>query len=318
MMLPLRLNLSVPMRTSSSQRPVDLPSSQGVRHTVSQSCESDHLGKRQSSMLEPNLTLQPIGILRSSRQVKFDTPHQPEESVPERHLLELAPHCNFEQALQDLSGFSRIWLIWWFHRNARWRPLVLPPRGPAQRRGLFATRSPHRPNPIGLTSVRLLGVEGRSLVLGSSDLVDGTPVFDIKPYVTGYDSFPDECNGWIDEVDELQASPPEFSVNLTEGALVQAEWLKTHWQIDFRPRLIELLSRDPSLHRTRRITRRGPDRFAIGCGAWRAVFTVKEQAVTIHGLEAGYPLRFLHDPAQTGPLPDKAAQLAYHAQWPQE
>ncbi len=269
-------------------------------------------------MLEPSLTLHPIGFLRTTRRVKFDAPHQPEESIPEHHVLELAPDRGFEQALQDLAGFSRIWLVWWFHRNTPWRPLVLPPRGPARRRGLFATRSPHRPNPIGITPVQLLGIEGRSLTLGPCDLVDGTPVFDIKPYVTGYDSFPEESNGWIDEVDALHASPPEYSVDLTDHALVQAEWLRSRWQIDFRPRLVELLSRDPSVHRTRRITRRPPDRFAIGCGAWRAVFSVTGQAVTVLSLEAGYPLRFLHDPARSDRMPDRAALLAYHEQWPQE
>jgi tRNA (Thr-GGU) A37 N-methylase len=67
-----------------------------------------------------------------------------------------------EQALQDVAGFDRVWLLWWFHRNETWRPLVLPPRGPSQRRGVFATRSPHRTNPLGMTPVRLLGVEARA------------------------------------------------------------------------------------------------------------------------------------------------------------
>ena len=269
-------------------------------------------------MSDPSLTLQPIGFIRTHKQVKFQTPHQPTESVPESSVLELLPDCHYEEALSDLAGFSRIWLVWWFHRNSPWRPMVLPPRGPSQRRGVFATRSPHRPNPIGITPVQLLGIQGRVLTLGPCDLMDGTPVFDIKPYIAAYDSFPEETNGWIDEVDALHAGPPTFSVTLSDHAVVQAEWLWTHWQIDFRPRLIELLSRDPSPHRTRRITRREPDGFMIGCGAWRAIFSVSEKAITILRLEAAYPLRFLNDPHKTGHMPDRAAQLAYHAQWPQE
>jgi tRNA-Thr(GGU) m(6)t(6)A37 methyltransferase TsaA len=149
------------------------------------------------------LTLQPIGYIRTGKQVKFQALHQPSEQQPEHNLLELLPDQNYEQALRDLAGFSRVWLVWWFHRNTTWRTQVIPPRGPAQSRGVFATRSPHRPNPIGLTPVQLIAIEGRTLILGECDLVDGTPVFDLKPYVPAYDSFPDERAGWIDAVDAL-------------------------------------------------------------------------------------------------------------------
>ena len=88
---------------------------------------------------DPSLTLRPIGYVRSGKHVKFQTLHQPAESAEERSLIELLPDQDYELALRDLAGFSRIWLVWWFHKNPNWRPLVLPPRGPAQRRGLFAT-----------------------------------------------------------------------------------------------------------------------------------------------------------------------------------
>ena len=90
------------------------------------------------------LTLQPIGYIRTGKQVKFQALHQPSEQQPEHNLLELLPDQNYEQALRDLSGFSRVWLVWWFHRNTTWRTQVIPPRGPAQSRGVFATRSPQR------------------------------------------------------------------------------------------------------------------------------------------------------------------------------
>lgn len=270
------------------------------------------------SGLHPTLTLTPIGFIRTPKQVKFQARHQPAEAQAEHNHLELLPDCGYESALQDLAGFSRVWLVWWFHRNTTWRPLVLPPRGPAQRRGVFATRSPHRPNPLGLTPVQLLGIKGRVLTLGPCDLVDGTPVFDIKPYITTYDAFPGEKNGWIEEVDALLAIPPAYTVEFAPLATAQAEWLLKHWAIDFRERLVELLARDPSVHRTRRITRRGTDQRVIGCGAWRAIFTVQDKLVTVRALEAAYPLRFLRDPARAGGMPDEQAQLAYHAQWPQE
>lgn len=261
-----------------------------------------------------HLTLQPIGFIHTQKQVKFQARHQPVESVPEQNVLELLPDCRYEEALQDLEGFSRVWLVWWFHRNPEWRPKVLPPRGPAIRRGVFATRSPHRPNPLGITPVQLIRIEGRKLFLGACDLVDGTPVFDIKPYIPAYDIFPGESAGWIDAVDAALSEPPRYTVAYAPLAETQAEWLQKNWDIDFRPRMGELLSRDPGMHRGRRITRRSPGLFVIGCGAWRATFTVEKTLVTVQQLEAGYARRFLSDPAREG-ISDREAQLAFTEVW---
>jgi tRNA-Thr(GGU) m(6)t(6)A37 methyltransferase TsaA len=266
--------------------------------------------------MTPSLTLHPIGFIRSPKQVKFQARHQPLEAESDTSVLELVAGQNHELALRDLAGFSRIWLVWWFHRNTTWRPLVLPPRGPAQRRGVFATRSPHRPNPLGLTPVQLLAVERRRLILGPCDLVDGTPVFDIKPYIPAYDAFPDAKAGWHDEVDAALQAPPRFTVQFSALATEQAEWLLAGWGVDFRPRMTELLSRDPSPHRSRRIRRRGHGaRWEIGCGAWRGFFQVEDQTVTVLTLDAAYPLRFLND-LTLEDIPDRAAQLAFLARWP--
>jgi tRNA-Thr(GGU) m(6)t(6)A37 methyltransferase TsaA len=265
--------------------------------------------------LPPSLILQPIGFIATPQSLKFHARHQPSDGAEERNVLELLPDCDYEHALQDVAGFERIWLIWWFHRNPNWRPLVLPPRGPAQRRGVFSTRSPHRPNPLGMTPVRLLGVEGRRLILGPCDLVDGTPVFDIKPYVPAYDSFPDARAGWIDAVDAELRQPGRFTVELSAHATEQRQWLWENWAIEFIPRMTELLTRDPTPHRTRRIKRRGDGAFEIGCGAWRAVFSVSGETVTVLALEPAYPLRFLHREGYDQ-VPDRDAQLAFMERWP--
>lgn len=260
------------------------------------------------------LSIQPIGYIRTGKRVKFDALHQPEESAREQHVLELVPGCGYEDGLRDLAGFSRIWLIWWFHRNTTWRPMVLPPRGPAMRRGVFATRSPHRPNPLGITPVQLLAVEKGRLILGPCDLVDGTPVFDIKPYIPAYDAFPEERSGWTGEVDAALTAPPRYTVEWSAPALAQAEWLAREWQVDFRPRLDELLSRDPTPHRTRRIRRRPDNTFQIGCGGWLAGFTLSGDTVLVTGLEPGYPARLL-DQAEHHAIPDHAAQVAFSTRW---
>lgn len=262
------------------------------------------------------LTILPIGFIRSGKPLKFNARHQPDETQVETNVLEMLPGDKYQKALKDLAGFDRIWLVWWFHRNQDWRPEVLPPRGPAQRRGVFATRSPHRPNPLGITPVRLLAVKKGKLLLGPCDLVDGTPIFDIKPYIPAYDSFPESKAGWIDEVDAALLAPPAFTVHLAPQAQEHLGWLKDEWSIDFLARLQEILGRDPSPHRTRRIRSRRGELFDLGCGAWYAVFKVAGNVVTVLHLKPAFPLKFLSDPARPE-LPDRDAQWAFRARWPE-
>ena len=158
-------------------------------------------------------------------------------------------------------------------------------------------------------------IEGRRLLLGACDLVDGTPVFDVKPYVPAFDAFPESRAGWIDAVDAAMREPARFSVVLSALAATHANWLRETWSIDFIPRLTELLARDPSPHRTRRIKRRGPATAEIGCGAWLAEFTVAGDAVRVLALKPAYPLTFLLRDGYEN-IPDRDAQLAFLAQWP--
>jgi len=112
-----------------------------------------------------------------------------------RGTLEIDPR--WEEALQDLVGYDRIWLLFWVHRAGPVRPLVRPYRDTVER-GLFATRAPARPNPIGLSCVRLLGLRGRFVHVAVLDALDGSPLLDIKPYVPEYDSFPGASRGWLE------------------------------------------------------------------------------------------------------------------------
>ena len=260
------------------------------------------------------LVIRPIGYVRTGKAVKFAALHQPDEAVEEQSVLELLPQEELRQGLQDLQGFTRIWLIWWFHRNDSWRSLVLPPRGPSHRRGVFATRSPHRPNAIGMTPVKLLGIDGFQLHLGPCDLVDGTPVFDIKPYIPGYDAFPGESSGWLEEVEEWARREPGYVVRYADEALRQMQWLRQEWAIDFTDRMEEILSRDPSPHRTRRIRHKGDGLYEIGCGAWRARFRVTDAVVEIERIRPGFPRESLEE-YDAGEIPDRTAQLAYLETW---
>ncbi|WP_224984264.1 tRNA (N6-threonylcarbamoyladenosine(37)-N6)-methyltransferase TrmO [Geomonas agri] len=156
-------------------------------------------------MHEQHFTYRPIGLLRSPYSRRIDAPHQStvvagtQTGDVATATLELQDWLD-EKAIQDLGGFQRLWLIFAFHLSEGWKSNVKPPRG-GPKRGVLATRSPHRPNSIGLSAVELVRVEGKTLHLRGVDLLDGTPILDIKPYVPYADAFPESKAGWIDEMD---------------------------------------------------------------------------------------------------------------------
>lgn len=153
----------------------------------------------------PTFTGQPIAFVRSPYQRRIDAPHQSTvvagTETGDRAEATIAFVPDFpEAAFRDLAGFARIWLLFVFHRSEGWKAEVKPPRG-GGKRSVLATRSPHRPNAIGLSAVELLGIDGNTLRVCGVDLLDGTPILDIKPYVPYADAFPDAAAGWIDAID---------------------------------------------------------------------------------------------------------------------
>ena len=153
-------------------------------------------------------TFRPIAYVRSPYARRIDAPHQ--ATVVEGTESGDAAVATIEfvtdlpsLAFADLAGFERIWLLFVFHRSEGWKPQVRPPRG-GGKRSVLATRSPHRPNAIGLSAVELVAVEERALQVRGMDLLDGTPILDIKPYVPYADAFPVARAGWIDEIDAAQ------------------------------------------------------------------------------------------------------------------
>jgi tRNA-Thr(GGU) m(6)t(6)A37 methyltransferase TsaA len=137
----------------------------------------------------------PIGIVKSPFRDQAGTPIQPVYAQGTKGKVIVFDA--YKKALKDLDGFSRIWLIYYFDRAKPWSPLTLPYRD-NQERGLFATRAPARPNAIGISAVKVVSLKDNEIEVEELDILDNTPILDIKPYVSGFDSYPDEKAGWYD------------------------------------------------------------------------------------------------------------------------
>jgi len=177
------------------------------------------------------LQARPVAVMRCAQRLHHEAPRQPprEEAADAGRVAgHVVVRQGLQNLLQDLAGFSHVWLLFLCHlrqsgeqradlevhgaaagggrrRQSRgYRDQVQPPRD-GRKRGLFATRAPYRPNPIGLSAVRLVRIEKRVLCVGAHDLLDGSPVLDIKPYLAPYDAIPDARAGWTEGVDPTAA-----------------------------------------------------------------------------------------------------------------
>lgn len=189
-----------------------------------------------AELMGGEIPMRVIARARNAYTDKFAVPRQP-GLVPEVLTgIEFEPEYRNPDALRGIAGFSHLWLIWVFDRAMRedWSSTVRPPRlGGNQRMGVFATRSPFRPNPIGLSCVRLETVEDGALLVAGADLADGTPILDIKPYLPYSDSKPEAQTGYVSNLPEKR-----LSVNCEEELLKELP-------SEHRNGLLSVLSRDP-------------------------------------------------------------------------
>jgi tRNA (adenine37-N6)-methyltransferase len=142
----------------------------------------------------PSLSLRPIGFVRTEQRLHHEAPRQSGLGRGAIGVIEIRQ--GLQNGLADLSGFSHLWVLFWCHLARGTKLQVMPPRD-TRKRGVFATRAPQRPNPLGLSCVRLLGIDKRVLAIADHDLLDGTPVLDLKPYLPYCDSVPDATIGYV-------------------------------------------------------------------------------------------------------------------------
>jgi tRNA-Thr(GGU) m(6)t(6)A37 methyltransferase TsaA len=245
----------------------------------------------------------PIGVVRSPFTERLDAPRQPDRLANVAATIELFPGRGYEDALDGLQGWTYAWVVFVFHRNVEqargWRAKVLPPRS-RQKRGVFSTRSPHRPNPIGLSAVRIDRVEGCVVHVLDIDLLDGTPVLDLKPYVPYTDAHPDARSGWLEAPDPLLP----WEVVLADDARARVDWLRMRG-VELQGAIESALALGPQPHAYRRIRAHGSG-MRLALKDWRVDFAPVGgdgragplRRIVVRSLWSGYrPSQLAGDPA---------------------
>lgn len=185
---------------------------------------------------------EPIGVIETPFKERFGTPRQPSLVPSSWGVLRLRRDLNLYGSLEGLEGFSHAWLVFVFHENQNKmvRAKIHPPRLEGEKIGLFATRTPHRPNPIGLSAVKIERVETDTIYFSGVDLVDGTPILDLKPYLPSSDCLPQAAAGWTSSRAERKVT-----VNFSENALRDLAARVSDRSTRYRSAIQELLELDP-------------------------------------------------------------------------
>jgi len=224
----------------------------------------------QVSMSE-KLNIDPIGTLHSELVHRYETPRQGILAGSRIAEIHLNPHRNYEQAVKDLEGFERLWIIYWFHKSLSWKPLVNPPRQLGTKVGVFATRSPFRPNQIGLSCVKLERVEGLRIIISESDILDGSPILDIKPYLPYSDSFPSAATGWVkSRTEEI------FEVEFDTEAQNLADQIKESRGVNLFNYASVQLQFDPKNISRKRISTEDNILYKLDYQKWQMIYLVDE------------------------------------------
>lgn len=238
-----------------------------------------------------DLILKPIGTFESGQIEAYQAGRQP-DPLGLAGRIRLNPGQNFEQALQDLIGCSHIWIIFGFHLNKNWKPLVQTPRSD-RKIGVFATRAPYRPNPLGLSLVKLIDIHGLNIDVGENDILNGSPVYDIKPYHPEYDVAADAQIEWLQS-----AGVRRHAISFSPMAEAQLEFLESQGLRELRPFIIRQLEYDPVNADKKRVEACSSGLWTLAYRTWRIDFSFTDEgggAIGILGLRSGYTPEELKD-----------------------
>lgn len=233
-------------------------------------------------------SFEPIGTVRTSVVEKPAAPRQASESAIEGEL-DLTSHPHAEDALAGLEAFSHVWVLYVFHHNVGFtRAKVSPPRSD-EKVGVFASRSPHRPNPIGLSLVEVLEIRGRRVRVRGVDMLDGTPILDIKPYLPYADVATSASHGWLERAPaEIRDPGPRFLVELEPEAREVCEWFTARTGFDVIARVETVLATGPRAHAYRRIRARPDGTSELALKSLRLGFRVEGRVIRVVEVTSGF------------------------------
>jgi tRNA (adenine37-N6)-methyltransferase len=225
------------------------------------------------------INYKPIAIFSCSQVSPVESPRQGVLANESRGQIHLSPEFDL-QCLDDLLGFERIWLIYDFHKNNQWNVKVRPPRGSSKKRGVFATRSPYRPNSIGMSCVRLNSINDRIIDVSQHDLLDQTPILDIKPYLPYCDSFNESKIGWLEDI-------KKYEIHFSKEAELKVQWLQKKLSINLIDIIVNQLEFEPTNKKIKRVKMQN-ESYIYSYKTWRFLFEIKESKIYVFDVKSGY------------------------------
>jgi tRNA-Thr(GGU) m(6)t(6)A37 methyltransferase TsaA len=250
-------------------------------------------------MIKDDISFKPIGWVRCQAHKKYQASRQAALNE-EPAYIELAERLNWPQLLEGLEGFERLWVIYYMNQVKSVKSKVLVPRL-GKKVGVLATRSPHRPNPIGLSCVKLIEIKSRKIFIHSHDMLDQTPVLDIKPYLPYADAFTEAKYGWVQELDA------PWIVHWPKKIIESIFWLKSQGELLLSTSALDqILQSGPYPNHYNRIKVEG-DLGVIAMGNWRVHFKFRDRQIWILELASVHENNLLN--------PSDLATSNLHSSW---
>lgn len=241
---------------------------------------SEKSTEKENSFSEGSWHLFPIGTFETEQIEPYQAGRQP-DSLGLPGQIRFKSGENFESALQDIEGCTHLWIIFGFHLNQNWKPLIQPPHAD-KKIGVFATRAPYRPNPIGLSLVPFISLNSLILKVGPNDILNGSPIFDIKPYHPEFDVAENAHISWLEN-----SKLPKNSVVFSPFAESQIEFLSKHKIKEIQSFIIRQLEYDPTNKNKKRVEMNSHF-WTLSYRTWRVDFTISENSIGVLSIRSGY------------------------------
>lgn len=251
-----------------------------------------------------NFTFDPIAYFECNKKQNLEASSQGILDPQSLGVIDLKKFSQHKEMLEGLEGFSHLWILFVFHQNdGSWKPKVLPPRAD-KKVGVFASRSPYRPSPLGMSAVKIERIEDSKIHVSGHDLVDQTPILDIKPYLSYADAFPEARLGWVE-------AAQEFQVIFEAQAQAQISFLAHQGLTELESTLVQQLRFHPTDKKRKRVRalEGRPHHFVFSYRTWRIQFEIIDCVVNINDIYSGYTIDELN--ATDDPYGDKALHRSY-------